>query len=422
MRKKRKRRADNLSKVFKIVIIYLCTVLLSGCNKSVEPNELAYVVAIGIDKTEGEEGYSYTLQIADPMTISGGSGEEGGKDGEKTVFAVTVTAPSVFSAVNLVNHMYSKEVTLAHTKLIAISDKIATEDGIKNISEAVTRSEEIRPNTHMTVVIGEAGEYLRSVKPKNEVNPVKYYEDLYNAEYTGYVPKVRCMDFYAYDLSNEKENVLALSAIYDNENNPGRTEKGFEYQLKDYIAGSIDGKNEDKAQTVGMAVFFDDKMIATAGAVETELYNILTGDYDSSEITYYDKKDPYMPVTVLQSQQKKPKITVLTDGDRPKIDIKLYLEADLRTVSEEYLVEQELDDLEEQIIDEIKSAVNKFTEKTAREYRSDIIGFGSYAKRNFSDFDAFKEYNWQKKYPDAEFSTEVEFHLRRSGLINRKRG
>ena len=55
--------------------------LLSGCNKSVEPNELAYAVALGIDKSEGGEGYLYTLQIADPMVISGGSGEEGGKEG-----------------------------------------------------------------------------------------------------------------------------------------------------------------------------------------------------------------------------------------------------------------------------------------------------------------------------------------------------
>lgn len=411
----------------KIRIVACCCIsitvlLISGCNKSAEPNELAYAVAIGVDKSENGEGYLYTLQIADPMAISGGASEEGGSDGEKTVFTVSVSAPSVFSAVNLVNHIYSKRTTLAHTKLIAIGESIAKEDGIKDIAEDVTRSEEIRPNSHITIVKGKAVEYLKSVKPKNEVNPVKYYEDLYNADYTGFVPRVRAMDFYSVDLSNEKENVLPLSAVMEEAGEAAIKMQGFEYMLRDYTAGNLSLKGQEKAQTLGMAVFKDDKMVAEAGAVEAEIYNILVGDYKSSEVTYFDKKDPDKPVSVLQSQQKTPKISVDTMGIRPVINVVLYLEADLRTVSQEYLVEEELDDLEEQIIDEIKTAVGIFIDKTKTEYQSDIVGFGSYAKKNFKDFQAFKDYNWQKKYPESEIHLTVNFHLRRSGLINRKRG
>lgn len=410
----------NYTGIFSICIILVLS--LSGCSKPVEPNELAYVVAVGIDRGEESENYKYTLQIADPMVISGGSGEEGGKDSDKTVFTASVAAPSVFSAVNILNHMYSKQITLSHTKLVAICADIAEKDGIRTISETVTRSEEIRPNTHMTIVKGEASEYLKNVKPKNEVNPVKYYEDLYNSYYRGYIPKVRTMDFYSYDLSNEKENVLPLSAVASENPSDSSELEGFEHMMKDYIAGEIEEKSEVKAQTLGMAIFLDDKMIAEAGAVETELYNIITGDYDRSEITYLDSKDPAIPVTVLQSQEKKPEIDVEIGTDAPIINVTLYLEGDLRTVSQAYLVEQELDNLEEQIKSEIKTAVDRFLAKTVTEYKSDIIGFGSYAKRHFKSFDDFTAYNWKEKYQNASFNTEIEFHLRRSGLINRKRG
>ena len=85
-----------------ITLIYLVS-LLSGCYDYIEPNDLSYVVAIGIDKGSDETLYNYTLQFARPTQISGGSSEEGGS-GEKTIGTVKVEAPSIYSAVNVANH------------------------------------------------------------------------------------------------------------------------------------------------------------------------------------------------------------------------------------------------------------------------------------------------------------------------------
>ena len=65
-------------------------------------------------------------------------------------------------------------------------------------------------------------------------------------------------------------------------------------------------------------------MVAEASAVETELFNMLTGRYTQSEVTYKDEKIPDRPVTVRQSQRKKPLIRVkITDG-KPQIYVKLF--------------------------------------------------------------------------------------------------
>lgn len=406
------------------LIIIAVLVLVAGCSRSSEPDELAYIVAIGIDKGEEEKTYDVTLQIANPLAISGGSKEEGGEGGKKTVSNLTVGASTIFSAVNIANHLYSKELSLAHTKLIAFSEDIAKNEGLTEFSEAIARNEEIRPNTFLTVIKGKAKEYLGEIKPTNEVNPVQYYEVIYESDDNGFVAKNPCQQFYANEMSPERENVLPLSAVLKEREKGTQNSDydGFEYRLKDYKAGEIKVDGDIKTQTCGMAIFKDGKMIEEAGAVETELYNILTGNYIKSEITYYDKNSPEKPVAVVQSQQRKPDIKVNIDSDVPKILVKLYLEADLRTVSEDYIVEQEMDKFEEQVQDEIEKSALKFLEKTAREYQSDIVGFGRFIKHNFKSFDELELYNWQDRYPEAQFEVEVDFHLRRSGLINRRRG
>ena len=133
--------------------------LLCGCNAVSEPSDLGYVVAIGVDPAEQENIYEFTLQIANPIAISGGSKEEGGEGGEKTISEITVSAPTIFSAVNVVNHLNSKKISLSHTALIAFCDEIA-KNGINDFADTIGRSEELRPNTYISVVIGSAKEYL----------------------------------------------------------------------------------------------------------------------------------------------------------------------------------------------------------------------------------------------------------------------
>ena len=400
------------------ILTVLAVFLLCGCNSAVEPNDLAYVVAVGIDDADGAD-YDFTLQIANPQAISGGSSEEGGEGGRKTVTDITITAPTVFSAVNIANHLYSKQLSLAHTKLIAVSEELARGEGLSEFGELIARSEEIRPNTYLSVTSCAAKEYLAAIKPTNEVNPVQYYQVIFDSDYTGFIPHNPSQDFYAKNMSAACENVLPLSGI-KSDGEAGIFTDNFDYMTKNYLAGEVDADGDEQTQTYGMAVFSGGRMIAAAGAVECELYNILTGGYSHSAVTYLDRNSPDEPVSVDQSQRRKPKIKVDLTGDVPKIMVKVFLEGDLRTVAEDYIIEENQADFEKQAGDALRSALLKLLEKTARTYRSDIVGFGNYAKRSFPDYDAFAAYDWQNRYPESKFEVEAEFILRRSGLINRR--
>lgn len=66
-----------------LVLVLIVVFMISGCSRMTEPNDLAYVVALGIDKSDIENCYDITIQFAKPISISGGSDEGGEEEAEK---------------------------------------------------------------------------------------------------------------------------------------------------------------------------------------------------------------------------------------------------------------------------------------------------------------------------------------------------
>lgn len=405
------------NKLVKILFIVIISIVLCGCSDATEPDTLGYVVAIGVDKAEKEEAkFDITLQFANPSKISGGASQEGGKGGKDSIENITVTAPGIYTAVNIANHIISKTFTLSHTKLIVFSEDVSKR-GLEDLLETIGRSSDIRPNTYFAVSKGKAKEFLEAVNPETEVNPVRYYTMIFENDYSGFIPQNLSQDFYFYAGSNEKSSVLPLCAVSKQKGTDIFTDTGYQYKLEDYSAGDVP-TDKKETEVMGMAIFDHDKMVGEMGDIETEIFNILSGEYKSSYVSYFYSKTPEDPITVLQQQNKKPKIEVDTTGDTPKIKIKLFLEADFNSSTPEVAVEDYLDEFSNEVIEEIKNQVYNFLDKTIQ-IGTDIVGFGSYAKRNFPDVKAFSDYNWEEKYKSSQFDVNVEFVIRRTGLVVR---
>ena len=185
--------------------------LLSGCMGGKEPNDLAYVVALGFDKAEAPDNYIMTIQFARPTSISGSGGESGGS-GQGIVENIAVEAPNIYAGINLADHIVSKELSLSHAKLIVFSEDVA-KDGISDIMETFARNEEMRPDIFLAVATDSAQEYLFKVKPVVEVNPARYYQLIYEQDYTAGIPKNTAADFYYNQKSGVRDNALPLAGV-----------------------------------------------------------------------------------------------------------------------------------------------------------------------------------------------------------------
>ncbi len=433
------------------VVVAVC-MLLSGCADLHEPNNIAYVVAVGIDKAKNDN-YDITIQFARPVQISGGSGEGSGS-GENITENITIEAPTLFGALNIANQLVSKKFDMSHAKLIVFSEEVARE-GISNFMEAMTRSSQVRPNIYMAVAIGGAGSYLRAVKPMIEINPVKYYQLIYEDYSSVYSPNNLSVDFYFSESSGYFDSVLPLAGIIsdsgdtDEQSNsnsesgagggnsssgggeqagsdksagsdaqPEENKDGFQFHLPDYIPGELPKKTSNKSEVIGMALFSGDKMTGTMGATDCEIYNMIKGTYISSYVPFknFDNDDT---ITMRLEEDKKPDISVDVSDDTPKISIKMELEGEITSVPDYFVEEENILELEQMMKKETEKAIGKFLYKTSQDYGMDICGFGGYAKRGFLTNKGFEEYKWKEKYKNAGFDVNVVFRIRRSGLVLR---
>ena len=455
-------------KIKKIIAIICLVSLLSGCYDYIEPNDLSYVVAIGIDKGTDESLYNYTLQFARPTQISGGSSEQGGS-GEQTIGTVKVEAPSIHAAVNVANHVISKTFTLSHTKIIVISNELA-KSGIGKIVDTVGRSSDLRPSVFLCVSANNAGDYLESVKPVVEINPVKYYRLIFESPNSSYIPKNDVGSIFANLKSDTKQNTLPFVGVGkgssggsssgggsqgssgggssgggssgggsqgssggSGEENQSQSpqpsseddtkipinEEKFEYHMKEYVAGKLDIEKQNESEVVGTAVFKGDKMITFLSGIESEILNILDGRFTNGYTSLYVPESPDNPVTIRMEQREKPKIKIEIENDTPKIKIDLFLEGIFMTVPSDYIIEQNISKFEENTSEYIKDYSLAFLNKTATQFDSDVVGFGKNAKKLFLTNKEFEDFKWNDKYKNAEFECNVEFSVRRTGLTMR---
>lgn len=445
---------DSKMKIVKLLLV-LCFILpLSGCFGS-EPNDIAYIVALGFDKAQKETDYKITIQFAKPTQISGGASQEGGKGGPDIIENITVEAPNIYSGLNIANHVMSKKFSLFHTKLFVFSEEIAR-SGVDDLLETMARSEEIRPDIYIAVALGEANEYLTEVKPVVELNPAKYYQLIYDKNETAGFPRCTLQDFYFLSNINYSDVAVPLAGVIKSKENPtsqgsegeeqgqssgeqspsngqeGQTSggqenqknekeskapintEGFEYKTKDYIAGEVAVEKENRAETMGMAIFRDKKMVGLLGSTESVIYNILKGEYKGSYITFYETENSNNPVTVKMSQYKKPHTRLDIKGQ--KLNVELYLESDFYSLSSDSSLEEDIAGFEKAAKKEVEKACVEFIKKTRDEFDTDVAAFGIIAKRKFLTNKDFEDYNWREKFKSYEINIDANVKVKRTGL------
>ena len=191
-----------------LIFLLFC---LSGCFEKRELEDLAYVIAIGIDTGETQK-YNITYQVAVPIKIAGEGSDNAGKD---STTLVTSEADSLYNSISKVNSLISKELTLSHNKIIVCSEELA-QKGLDEILNSLITSREIRPKTSIIIHKGKSKEFLENLEPILEKNPARYYDLLLSSsEYTGYVVDNSLFSFY---LSTQDDFSNAFTMITETPN------------------------------------------------------------------------------------------------------------------------------------------------------------------------------------------------------------
>jgi spore germination protein KC len=414
----------NITKLFTLLPLIF---LLTSCVGE-EPNDIAYVTAIGIDKAES--GYIYTIQFANPTKISGGAAEEGGSGGE-IVENISVYAPTIYSAVNNANTIVSKNMSLSHAKVVVVSETVAR-NGLNGINDVLSRNNDIRPDVYIAVAEN-AGEYLEEVKPAIELNPTKYYQLTYGNRSGSSVPQNTAFDFFEACISGSEDCVIPLAGVTgenseiekketdsessvenDKQENAPINRQGFENGTKSYLAGEAGEKVKNKSEIMGMAVFDGDKYITKLGNTETELYNIMMGSFKKNNITFYSNKDPEKPITVLLEQKKKPIYKL--DINNKRADIYIVLEWELMSAASDYRTDYSVDETNKYTAEMVNNAAKALIKTLYCDNSVDSLGICGRLKKQFVTIDKYEEY--KKTFVPNEWSINVhtDMRMKRTGM------
>jgi spore germination protein KC len=399
---------------------------LSGCYDQREIDDLAYPVAVGLD-VGAADSLRMTLLLASPLTIGGGGGGESGGGGggggdteSETTPIITVDTPSIYSGLDLINNIISKEINLSHAKVIVISKELA-QKGINEYIQAIQRNREFRPNTFVMVSNDPPDEYLRNTKPVLESNPAKYYELLLGKDYASFYPDVRISEFHNADISDSIEPVAILTGINRKESVDQLGEDikstGSGRPKGVYEAGNIPVISKLKNVVMGIAAFKNGKMAGTLNGTEATCYQMVTGKYKHSYWSFPDAYDESKLVVMDIIQRNKPSIKAQIRDGKVEVSIVLDLEGDFTSIQSNTAYEDHPQPMEEKASEIIGNEVAAMLRKTTDELDSDICGIGRYVKRRFRTLDEWKSFDWNEIYKSTKFDIKVKLKVRRTGLV-----
>jgi spore germination protein KC len=152
-----------------LLVIVLCSTVLSGCYDYMEVSDMNIVVALGIDEMEDGQ-VRVTAQMVNPASVPSAGGQESG--GGATVQPFTIheeTAPSMEEAMERLSYHVPHKAYLAHNTLMVFGESYARH-GIDRVFDFVMRNRYFRPTQLWVVTQGRAHDVLTASTDPEPLN------------------------------------------------------------------------------------------------------------------------------------------------------------------------------------------------------------------------------------------------------------
>lgn len=404
-------------KVRKAFAIFILTLLILVATTSYYGirgiDNLAYVVAIGID-VGTNENLLLSLQISLPN-----GGESSGSSSQSTSVVVeSVECSSINAGITLFNSYLGKEINLSHCKVLVISEEFATQ-GVSEVLYTLTNEIQFRTTSNIIISKCDAKSYLEYSAPLLDKVSARYYEIApTSSEYTGYTESITCNEFLSAISNNFSSPVAILGSI--NSEATQTQDLASSEVTSHYTAGQtpISPKN-DGVETMGLAVFNDDKLVGELNGFESICHLIISNKLKNAQIRVPSPIEELDFIDLYIELGNDTKNSVYLVNNTPYITSKIKVTAKMQSMNKNInLLDEELvNKIETSAETYLKENIMNYLYKTSKEFDADIDSFGLYASKYFSTNQEWENYNWIHHYKDAYFDVELDVNLRSSYLL-----
>lgn len=407
-----------------IILLIFISTIFSGCLDSREIDDEVYAVSLGIDKGV-KNLVRVTIQYPNYGNEGGGNKgntggiSEGSSQGGANIDSID--APSILEAINMLGMTISRRISLMHTKMVVISEELARE-GMGKYASPIARFRETRGSMWMVVSKQRAEEFINSNQVNIGNNITKTTELLFEeSRYSNYFPLVQFGQFNKSLISTYRQPYAIYGAVNDFKNFiEVKSVKTPEKHIGEGILpGELPRKGVGKIELAGMAVFDGDKMVGKLDNYESSYFLILLGQFPAGKWTFEDKKAPNKIIVADLRNGRVPKVNVRFEKGIPVIDMKVAVEADIESIQSRIHYEHinRVQELNKLIKEALVEGTNKLINRTQKEFKSDVIGFGRWVAASFPTIQEWEAYNWLSKYPTAKINISYDVNVRRFGSM-----
>jgi spore germination protein KC len=390
-----------------IGMMLLC-LALGGCWDIRHLDQLSIVLAMALDKGEGQN-IQITVQVVNPAQVSAGGakGGGGGGGGSSPVTTYSETGQTVFEAIRKISNKTSRRLYFAHNQALVIGEELAR-TGTLPLFEFIERDPEVRTDFYVVVAKGaKAADVLKITTPIEKIPATKIRENVENVEKNwGTSYGVRIQDIVENIGSETKEMVTGSIEIV------GDIKKGESNQN----VGRINPMTTIKLS--GMAVFKNAKLVDFLYLKESRGLGWTQNKIKNTVVNVPCQREGNVAIEVIHSsttmkakfQQGQPSM-VIRVVQEANVGENLCPEMDL---SKEETFNQLQTGMKEEITKEILAAVKK-----AQNLNTDILGFAEAVYRTNPAYWKKNKNNWDNVFDKIPVQIEVNTEIRREGIRNK---
>jgi spore germination protein KC len=366
----------------------------------------------------------FTFQIPSFKKEGAGSGDitTGQGSGQKDYESVSIDAPTLYTGLNMVEAGLSRRLNYMHAKYVVISEELARE-GVERFINGMVRSRQIRRIMYIIIVKGTASKFIENFRPKLTAAFSKAQEGFIDTgrEDTGFIIGTNYHNFVKDLKTTYRMPAAPLAAINDFSN---YKESGNPPPAEEFVAGGkfkageIPRKGGNNFEFFGTALFDGDKMVGELNGIQTRMLLMTRGEFNRCAMSMQDPLNKKLRISIDTKQQKKPEIKVDISGQKPVVNVKIFLEGDLQNVQNpiEYESVKTKPIIEKNFKEDMRGYLDE-TIKICQNLNVDVFGFGEKAVGHFLTIQEWEAYNWLSRFKDAEINTEFEFTIRRTGTL-----
>lgn len=381
-----------------LLILLLCLTTQSGCWSLKELEDLAIVIAAGIDLDEKTNQIKLTAQIVRPEAIgtpqtSGGGG--GGGQQQEPVHVTTATGETVFDAVRNMTFHTSRQLYWAHNEIVVIGSKLARR-GTTDIIDVFVRNVNMRRQVWILVAEPSAEEVL---KAKGDLEQLPGQEIARLVETRRYTSKVVGVTLHQFlnRLLNRTADPIATPIM-------------------------IQQQDQDKRLHVhGAAVFNRDQLVGYLNGDETRgLMWAIDEVQGGVLIAECPEINARSTLEIIQSSSKS---KAMLSGDKVTIELDidtvLILDSvDTRNCPMDLTQSKTIKKLEQAVVNKIASDIQASLRK-AKQLNADVFEFGELVHRSYPKEWADLEKRWDQLFQNLELKIQVNATVRSTSLTTK---